>query len=164
MVLFEIINPVSFLLQIALVVCKMLFCTAQKTHAHTVFSYSSCCCSVQLVFWQTRHFSADLWLDGVISIISHIHRHRLVLLFKSQYVPVLLAMLALVMKTKICQEIEHFQRVTRQQLPFSTTVSALSVGIESQVFKHGGKGHGEMEKGLCLCSPARNFSLVCVHR
>jgi len=37
MVLFEVINPVSVLLQIALVVCKTLTSVWSRKHMHTLF-------------------------------------------------------------------------------------------------------------------------------
>lgn len=66
--------------------------------------------------------------------------------------------------TALWQEIELFQRVTGWELPCATSVSTPLDCVNPLAFKQSGKGQGEMEKGLCQCSAARNFSPVWVSR
>lgn len=76
------------------------------------------------------------------------------MVLKSQCAPLLMATFVLGMNTALCQETELFQRFTGWQLPCATSVSRPLDCVKPLAFKHGGKGQGEMEKGLCpLCAP-----------
>lgn len=129
-----------------------------RKYIHTLF-LAAAVAEVQLAFWQARHL-ANSWLHEVINILSHTHRHRVVLVFKAQCAPLLMAEFVLGMNTPLCQEIELFQRVTGWELPCATSVSTPLDCVKPLAIKHGGDAQGEMEKGLCQCSTARNFSLV----
>lgn len=84
---------------------------------------------------------------------------RVVLVFKSQYAPLLMAVFVLGMNTALCREIELFQRVTGWELTCATSVSTALECVKPLAFKHGEKDQGGMENGLSQCSAARNFSL-----
>lgn len=132
------------------------FCMVQKIHAHTVFSCSSC--------WSPAGFLADkALLSRFLATLGYKHciisTGRVVLVLKSQYAPLLMAVFVLGMNTALCREIELFQRVTGWELPCATSVSTPLDCVKPLAFKHGGKGQGEMEKGLCQRSVVRNFSL-----
>lgn len=151
------------MLLIVFIVCERVSSVWSSKYIHTLF-LSAAVAEVQLAFWQARHFLANFWLHGAISILSHIHRHRVVLLFKSQCARLLMAAFVLGTNTALWQEIELFQRVTGWELPCATSVSTPLDCVNPLAFKQGGKGQGEMEKGLCQCSAARNFSPVWVSR
>lgn len=108
---FEIVNPFSILLQVLYLSERgCLLYSSENRHTHCFklqqqqrfspasFLSDKACFSKFQVMWG-QHVLITLGPHGFISIKSYIHRHQLVLLFKSQYVLLLHAVLALAMKT-----------------------------------------------------------------